>query len=350
MTKFSDPYKFPAMSRIVAVSPETIARAGEILRSGGLVAFPTETVYGLGANACDGRAVARIFEAKGRPSFNPLIVHVENLAQAEALVHFDARARGVAQRFWPGPLTLILPRRADCPVSDLAGAGLPTLAVRMPRHPVALDLIRSAGVPVAAPSANRSGTLSPTAPVHVAHSLGDRVDMILAAGSSAVGLESTILDLSEAAPAILRPGAVTAEDLEPVLGQTVSYDSGNPEAPRAPGQLLRHYAPSRPVRLRAVDLTPGEALLGFGSLKFMGIRGGGGAARDLPETQVKNLSESGDLHEAAANLFAMLHALDRPEHKGVAVMDIPQTGLGIAINDRLTRAAAGAGSRQDENL
>lgn len=326
------------MSCIVAADPETVARAGEILRSGGLVAFPTETVYGLGANACDGRAVARIFEAKGRPAFNPLIVHVESPEQAESLVRFDARARGVAQRFWPGPLTLILPRREDCPVSDLAGAGLPTLAVRMPRHPVALDLIRSAGVPVAAPSANRSGSLSPTAPVHVARSLGDSVDMILAAGVSTVGLESTILDLSGEVPAILRPGAVTAEDLEPVLGRPVSYDPGNPDAPRAPGQLLRHYAPARPVRLRAVDVLPGEALLGFGSLRFMGLRGGG-AARDLPDTQVKNLSETGDLHEAAANLFAMLHALDRPEHAGIAVMDVPETGLGIAINDRLRRAA-----------
>lgn len=330
------------MSRIVAVTPDSIARAGEILRAGGLVAFPTETVYGLGANACDGRAVARIFEAKGRPAFNPLIVHVESLAQAESLVRFDDRARAAARRFWPGPLTLVLPRREDCPVSDLAGAGLPTLAVRMPGHPAALDLIRSAGVPVAAPSANRSGSLSPTAPIHVARSLGEgAVEMILAAGPCAVGLESTILDMSGDAPAILRPGAVTAEDLESVLGCAVLHDSGNPDAPRAPGQLLRHYAPARPVRLRAVDVAPGEALLGFGSLKFMGVRGGG-AAKDLPDTQVRNLSESGDLYEAAANLFAMLHALDRPEHAGIAVMDIPETGLGIAINDRLHRAAAAA--------
>lgn len=335
------------MSRILAATPEAIAQAADTVRHGGLVAFPTETVYGLGADACDGRAVARIFEAKGRPAFNPLIIHVENLEQAEHLAVFDDRARTIACAFWPGPLTLVLPRLKDGPVSDLAAAGLPTLAIRVPRHPVALALLRAFAGPIAAPSANRSGSLSPTTPLHVARSLGDSVDLILAGGACAVGVESTVLDLSEATPAILRPGAVTDEDLAMSVGAPVAYATAAAPAqtpPRSPGQLLRHYAPSRPLRLRAVDIAPEEALLAFGSVKFMGIKGGG-AVRNLPDTQVRNLSESGDLYEAAANLFAMLHILDRPEHRGIAVMDIPETGLGIAINDRLRRAAESTGTR-----
>jgi L-threonylcarbamoyladenylate synthase len=316
-----------------------MAKAAETLASGGLVAFPTETVYGLGAHACDGVAVARIFAAKGRPSFNPVIVHVPDAAAAFALVDADDRARRVAEAFWPGPLTMILPRRADCPVSDLCAAGLPTLAVRVPAHPAAQSLLRACGFPVAAPSANISGTVSATTPQHVADGLGDRIDLIVAGGACMVGLESTVLDLSGPDAVVLRPGAVTAEDIADVLGVPVAIDLGDHDAPKSPGQLLRHYAPGIPVRLNAVDLLPGEALLAFGSIKFMGVRGGGAAA-GLPDGARRNLSETGDLYEAAANLFRMLRELDRPGHTAIAVMNVPDTGLGVAINDRLRRAAA----------
>jgi L-threonylcarbamoyladenylate synthase len=324
---------------ILTASDPAIARAGQALREGKLVVFPTETVYGLGANALDGRAVARIFEAKGRPKINPVIVHGADASQLAPHVVFDNRAQALAAQFWPGPLTMILPRAKDCEVSELCSAGLPTLAVRVPDHKVALALINAAGVPVAAPSANISGTLSPTTALHVAQGLGNKVDMILAGGNSAVGLESTVLDLTGDYPAVLRPGAVTARQLSDFLGIEIEFEDAHDEnAPRSPGQLLRHYAPATRVRLRAVDLQPGEALLAFGSDKFMGIKGGG-AARDLPETARRNLSETGDLNEAAANLFRMLHELDRPEHAAIAVMDIPDMGLGIAVNDRLRRAA-----------
>lgn len=322
---------------VKAVTNESIREAAALLRGGHLVAFPTETVYGIGANAFDGRAVARIFEIKGRPSFNPVIVHVADTQAAEKLVEMDDRARAVAARFWPGPLTMILPRRDGCPVSELCSAGLPTLAVRAPAHAVAQKLLKECGFPLAAPSANKSGTVSATTPAYVAQSFGDEIDMVLASGACAIGLESTVLDLSGAEPAILRPGAATAEDLTPVLG-SVDMDDGSHEKPKSPGQLLRHYAPSVPLRLNAVDLMPGEALLAFGSEKFMGIRGGG-AAKNLPDNSRRNLSETGDLNEAAANLFRMLHELDRPDHKSIAVMNIPERELGIAINDRLRRAA-----------
>ncbi len=323
---------------IKIATEKTIREAAALIKEGGLVVFPTETVYGLGANALDGQAVARIFEAKGRPQFNPLIIHVCDEAAAAELVVMNEQARLVSSRFWPGPLTMILPRRDDCPVSDLCSAGLPTLAVRVPAHPVACALLKAAGMPVAAPSANKSGTLSATTPVDVSGTLGDAVDMILAAGSCPVGLESTVLDLSGGVPLVLRPGAVTAAEISAVLGEEVSYDRGDHEKPKSPGQLLRHYAPSIPLRLNAIDLEPGEALLAFGSDRFMGIKGGG-SAKDLPESARENLSESGDLNEAAANLFAMLHALDQSDHKAIAVMNIPDQGLGIAINDRLSRAA-----------
>lgn len=327
------------MTIVKEATNAAIDEAAALLREGKLVALPTETVYGLGANALDGRAVARIFEAKGRPQFNPLIIHVSDLKSAEEIVVFDDRARAVAKAFWPGPLTIILPRKRECAVSELAGAGLPTLAVRVPVHPVAQALLKKAGVPVAAPSANKSGEPSATTPRHVLASLGENVDMVLAAGPCSVGVESTVLDLSEKTPVILRPGAVTAEDLKPLLDD-VSYETGAPEKPKSPGLLLRHYAPSIPVRMRAVDVNADEALLAFGSLKFMGIKGGG-SAKDLPDDQIRNLSESGDLNEAAANLFSMLRDLDQPGYKSIAVMDIPDRGLGIAINDRLRRAAKG---------
>ncbi len=328
------------MTIIKTATPDTIAEAARLLVAGEVVAFPTETVYGLGANALDGRAVARIFEAKRRPSFNPVIVHVPDRKAAERYVEADARARALMDAFWPGPLTLVLPKKADGGLSDLVSAGLPSVAIRVPAHPVAQALLKAAGVPIAAPSANASGEPSATTPRHVQDSLGGRIPFILAAGACAVGLESTVLDLTEAKPLILRPGAVTAEDLGPYLG-TVAYDGAEDHAaPKSPGQLLKHYAPSIPVRLRAVDVNPGEALLAFGSIKFMGIKGVG-AAKDLPPAQYRNLSEQGDLHEAAANLFTMLRDLDQTGHSGIAVMDIPAIGVGIAINDRLKRAAQG---------
>lgn len=321
---------------IIAANTASIQKAAEILRNGGLIGMPTETVYGLAADATNSKAIARIFEAKGRPSFNPLITHFTNIADIETHVHMNDRAKALAQAFWPGPLTMILQRREDSTIHDLVTAGLPTLAVRIPNHPTAQDLIKVAGTPLAAPSANISGTLSPTAPTHVAASLGNKVDMILAAGSAQVGLESTVIDLSTPQTTILRPGAITKEDIE-TLGITLTENTSSHI--KSPGQLLKHYAPNTPVRLNAIDLNEGEALLAFGSTKFMGMRNGA-AASTLPDSQIRNLSEYTDLHEAAANLFAMLRDLDRAKHTAIAVMNIPNEGLGIAINDRLQRAAS----------
>lgn len=327
------------MTIIKTASPESIAEAAQRLRNGELAVLPTETVYGLGADATNGAAVAKIFAAKNRPSFNPLIVHVPDLSSAEKLGQFDARARAVAKMFWPGPLSIIVKKTQDCPVHDLVTAGLETIAIRVPAHPVMRDVLINTGVPVAAPSANASGEPSATTPEHVVQSLGENVPFILAAGACAVGLESTVLDMSGDVPTILRPGAITQEDLEEVL-ERVAIDLGDHDAPKSPGQLLKHYAPSIPVRLRAVDVAPGEALLAFGSTKFMGVKGGG-FAKDLGDHAFRNLSEKGDLGEAAANLFAYMRALDDSRNTGIAVMTIPDTGLGLAINDRLKRAAQG---------
>jgi L-threonylcarbamoyladenylate synthase len=310
-------------ARIEPAHDAFIEEGGALLRAGRLVAFPTETVYGLGADATNDRAVAAIFEAKGRPSFNPLIVHVAAPAETEALVQVDERARAVMARFWPGPLTLVLPRQKDSPVSLLASAGLDTIAVRLPDHPVAHALIKAAGRPLAAPSANRSGAVSPTLAEHVAESLGARVGLILDGGPCRVGVESTVLDLSGERPALLRPGGVPVEALEAALGCALIRPTDSPDAPKSPGMLESHYAPGLSVRLNATEIRPGEALLAIGE-----------AAGTL------NLSPSGDLEEAAANLFAMLRALDRPEFTGIAIMPIPEHGLGLAINDRLRRAAA----------
>jgi L-threonylcarbamoyladenylate synthase len=326
-------------TEILAVSPENVERAAALLRAGDLVAFPTETVYGLGANAHDGTAIAKIYEAKGRPSFNPLISHGANLDMLLGEAKFDDRALSLADKFWPGPLTMILPRSENCKISELASAGLPTIALRVPSHKVARDLIAAAGVPIAAPSANASGELSPTAPHHVLTSLGGKIPLILAGGATEYGLESTVVDLSGKDVVIVGAGAITAEDIADVLECPVAYELEATDKPRSPGQLLRHYAPNKPVRLRAVDVEKGEALLAFGSTKFMGIKGGGKIS-DLPHDQFKNLSEKGDLLEAAANLFSYLRALDTPDITGIAVMDIPNIGIGIAINDRLKRAAA----------
>jgi L-threonylcarbamoyladenylate synthase len=316
-------------AQIVPAAPGIIAEAAALLCAGRLVAFPTETVYGLGGDATDDRAVAEIFAVKGRPRFNPLIVHVPGLDEAEALVVFDQRARQIARQFWPGPLSLVLPRRDDCRVSLLASAGLDTVAVRAPAHRVAQKLLRKTGRPIAAPSANRSGRISPTEAAHVAAELGDKLALILDGGPAMVGLESTILDLSGQVPVLLRPGAIAIEELAPLLGHIEPVSGG---MPRAPGMLPSHYAPSLPLRLDALSAHPGEALLAFGPEPPPGF------------AEVLWLSRTGDLAEAAANLFAMLRRLDRPGFAGIAIMPIPEQGLGRAINDRLRRAAAPRGA------
>ena len=315
------------MARRLQPTLGEIGEAARALRAGKLVAFPTETVYGLGGDATNDRAVAAIFAAKGRPSFNPLIVHVSSAAAAGQFAELGAKAQVVAKRFWPGPLTLVLPRRRDCKISLLATAGLDSVALRVPAHKTAQTLLMMAGVPLAAPSANPSGRLSPTEADHVLNDLGDRVEFVIDDGPCAIGVESTVLSLLEDKPRILRPGAVTAEQLSEALQEPVETEAGAEDAaaPRSPGRLLSHYAPTLPVRLGATSAEPDEALLGFGPE----------APRDA-----LNLSSSGDLQEAAANLFAMLRKLDDPKHRGIAVMPIPETGLGRAINDRLRRAAA----------
>ena len=309
-------------------SSDRIEDAARLLRAGEVVAFPTETVYGLGADATNDLAVARIFDAKGRPRFNPLITHVPDLASARTLAVFDARAEQIAEGFWPGPLSLVLPRASRCPVSLLASAGLDTLAIRMPAHPIAHALLRATGRPLAAPSANRSGRVSPTRAADVLAELEGRIAVVLDGGPCQVGIESTVLDLCGAVPILLRPGGVPREALEVVIGPVATAGMTG-AAPRSPGLLESHYAPERPVRLDAHDRRPGEALLALGP----------GPAPD-GFLEVRWLSRSGDLTEAAANLFASLRALDRPDIAGIAVMPIPEHGLGTAINDRLRRAAA----------
>ena len=331
------------MTILKTATKETIAEAVTLLKKGDLVVMPTETVYGIAANACDDKAIARIFEVKNRPKFNPLIVHVATIGMMAEIVEMNKWAEIITDEFCPGPLTLILLKKKNSGISDLVSAGLPTLAVRIPAHKIARRLIQEAGFPLAAPSANESGEPSATTPRHVLQSLGDKTPFILAAGACDIGLESTVLDLSEDVPKILRPGAITAEDLIPYLGK-VEYDLGHKDAKKeevkSPGQILKHYAPSLPVRLNAIDIEEGEALLAFGSTKFMGIREGG-SAYNLPESAYQNLSEEGDLTEASHNLFTMLRDLDTSPNKKIAVMSIPNEGLGIAINDRLSRAAQG---------
>jgi L-threonylcarbamoyladenylate synthase len=311
----------------LAPNERGIARAAALLADGALVAFPTETVYGLGADATDARAVAAIFEAKGRPRFNPLIVHVASREAAERLVELPEAGRRLAAAFWPGPLTLVAARRADAGIADLATAGLPTLAVRVPAHPLALALLRAVGRPIAAPSANPSGRISPTTAGHVLDGLGGRIAAVLDGGPCEVGLESTIIGLSGEAPALLRPGGLPAEAAEAALGQPLQAPSGGISAP---GQLASHYAPRAGLRLDAAAPREGELWLGFGPSRAVG----GGAAL--------NLSPTGDLHEAAANLFGHLRTLDARAAPGqvIAVAPVPLRGLGRAINDRLARAAA----------
>ena len=313
----------PARPEILALDTAGLARAAELLRAGRLVAFPTE-VYGLGADAGNGEAVARIFEAKGRPRFNPLIAHVADRAAAEALCEFSPVARTLAEAFWPGPLTLILPLRKGAPVSGLVTAGLGTLAVRVPAHPAARALLGAFGGAVAAPSANPSGRVSPTRAAHVLAGLGGRIDALVDGGECAIGLESTIVSCAGPVPLLLREGGVTAEALAGVLGAMPErVNPTDDRAPTAPGQLASHYAPKGSVRLNATHAEPGEVMLGFGAV--------GGAL---------TLSARGDLAEAAARLFDCLHRLDAMGATRIAVAPIPDHGLGAAINDRLRRAAA----------
>ena len=315
-------------TQVLTTETASIEAAAACLREGGLVAFPTETVYGLGADASNGEAVARLYAAKGRPAFNPLIAHVADLAAARRISVFDADAEKLAAAFWPGPLTLVLPKRPDSGVADLALAGLDTVAVRVPDHPVAQALLKAFDGPVVAPSANRSGHVSPTDAAHVMADLRGRIDLVIDAGPTAVGVESTIVSCL-GAPTLLRPGGLAREQIERVLGHPLDAAAppADDEAPLAPGMLASHYAPKAGVRLDAQAPRDGEALLAFGPAPtFSGT--------------TFNLSPRGDLIEAAANLFSHLRALDAAGAKTIAVMSVPRHGLGEAINDRLARAAA----------
>jgi L-threonylcarbamoyladenylate synthase len=323
-------------TRVMKADRAAIEAAARCLAAGGLVAFPTETVYGLGTDATDGGAVARLYAAKGRPSFNPLIAHVADAPVARALARFDAAAERLTA-FWPGPLTLVLPKSPTCPVADLATAGLDTIAVRVPGHPVARDILMAFGRPVVAPSANRSGHVSPTTAEHVGADLGGRIDLIIDGGPTTVGVESTIVGCLGAQPVLLRPGGLPRTDIEHALGEVLadppsaSVPPGGEDNPLAPGQLVSHYAPKARLRLDAETVHPGEALLAFGPTPLPGA---------AHASAVLNLSAKGDAIEAAANLFSHLRALDASGAAAIAVMRVPHEGLGEAINDRLARAAA----------
>jgi len=315
------------MTEIAPADAAAIARAGKILRAGGLVAFPTETVYGLGADAASALAVAKIYAAKGRPSFNPLIAHVADLAAARREAVLPPDALRLAEAFWPGPLTIVAPAAPRCSVCDLARAGLASVALRVPANPVALGLICAAGTPVAAPSANISGHVSPVTAAHVAADLTGRVDMILDGGRTPAGLESTIVSFVGERPALLRPGALAREALEAALGFSLASPA-RAGGVVAPGMTASHYAPQARLRLNATALEPGEAGLDFG----------GRFGRAADAAVVLDLSPAGDLVEAAANLFAYLREFDARGAARVAVAPIPAQGLGEAINDRLRRA------------
>jgi len=318
---------------ILPAGEAAVARAARCLTGGGLVAFPTETVYGLGADATNPAAIARLYQAKGRPAFNPLIAHVGDIDAARRIAVFDAQATILAEAFWPGPLTLVLPKTTDCPVADLATAGLETVAIRVPAHPVALAILRAFGRPVVAPSANLSGHVSPTTAAHVESDLAGRIDLIVDGGPVEVGVESTIVGCF-GEPMLLRPGGLPREDIERVLGRRLRQPPEDADSdtgqPLAPGMLASHYAPRTSVRLNAKSITPGEALLAFGPDAVAGVDAA---------AAVMNLSARGDLDEAAANLFGYLRALDARGARAIAVMPVPHHGLGEAINDRLRRAA-----------
>jgi L-threonylcarbamoyladenylate synthase len=328
----------PLATRMLSADAAAIGEAVRCLAAGGLVAFPTETVYGLGADATNGQAVARLYEAKGRPAFNPLISHVTDVAAAQKLARFNADAVQLAETFWPGPLTLVLPKAAGCQVADLATAGLDSIAVRVPDHAVAQKILAAFGKPVVAPSANRSGHVSPTMAAHVLADLRGRIDLAVDGGPTQVGVESTIIAcLGE--PVLLRPGGVPREAIERVLKQPLPWlEAAAPpspaeaadDVPLAPGMLASHYAPRTVLRLGAHNVEAGEALLAFGPTLAAGAARAAG---------VLNLSERGDLTEAAANLFSHLRALDALGARAIAAMPVPRSGLGEAINDRLQRAA-----------
>jgi L-threonylcarbamoyladenylate synthase len=308
-----------AVAMLLPPDAAGIARAAAILRDGGLVALPTETVYGLAARADSEAGIAAIYRAKGRPEFNPLIVHVTGLDEAGRLAHVDDRARRLAERFWPGPLTLVLPLREGAPVAPAVTAGLPTIALRMPANPLMQAVLREAGVPLAAPSANRSGSVSPTSAEHVLASFGDEAPVVLDGGACERGLESTIVALRESGWQLLRPGPIAEEAVAAVLGDAMAVAPGRIEAP---GQLARHYSPGKPVRLGAARAEAGEFLIGFGPV-------GGDCS----------LSPSGDMAEAAARLYACLHRAAASDRRRIAVAAVPNEGIGAAINDRLRRAA-----------
>jgi L-threonylcarbamoyladenylate synthase len=317
---------------LLQADADGIAEAASILRAGGLVAFPTETVYGLGADATNAEAIARLYEAKERPSFNPLIAHLAGMAAAQRIGKFNASALLLAEKFWPGPLTLVLPATPDCTVCDLARAGLDTVALRVPAHPAAHSLLKLADRPVAAPSANRSGHVSPTTADHVMSDLRGRIDAVLDGGPTPFGIESTIIDCTSERAVLLRPGTLPRGTIETALGEPLA-DAPHPDdgTPIAPGQLPSHYATRAQLRLDATDVRPGEALLAFGEPRPKGAE---------RATFTLDLSPKGDLVEAAANLFAHLRALDATESHSIAVAHIPAHGLGEAIRDRLMRAAA----------
>jgi L-threonylcarbamoyladenylate synthase len=335
MFKDLTPVKVGLKTQILPADEAAVAAAARWLAEGGLVAFPTETVYGLGADAAQAPAIARLYEAKGRPAFNPLIAHVADIDAARQIARFDATAMRLAEAFWPGPLTLVLPKTAHCQVAELATAGLDTVAIRVPAHPVAQAILRAFGGAVVAPSANISGHVSPTTAAHVANDLTGRIDLIVDGGAVSVGVESTILACFEEAM-LLRPGGLPREAIERVLGhalQRLAEDAVNDDAqPLAPGMLASHYAPRTPVRLNASHIEPDEALLAFGHVTTEGAH----AAK-----AVMNLSETADLNEAATNLFGYLRILDAKGARAIAVMSVPNRGLGEAINDRLRRAAVG---------
>ncbi|MDD4556835.1 MAG: L-threonylcarbamoyladenylate synthase [Alphaproteobacteria bacterium] len=309
---------------IFSATEENITKAAELLRSSGVVAMPTETVYGLAANVYDSKAVANIFAIKGRPTFNPLISHIAEVDFLKEYAAVDSRVLELAKKYWPGPLTFVLKRTDENPALDLVCAGLKTITVRMPNHPVALDLIKKAGVPLAAPSANASQTMSPTTAEHVYESLQDKVDMILDGGACRVGVESTIIDMTGKEVVMLRAGGVSLEELETFLSEKVLISDGNPDKPTSPGQLLKHYAPHHTFRINADKPEKGEFYIGFGDCQNANL----------------NLSPSGNLCEAASNLFSYLHLADKhPNITGIAMAPIPNKEIGMAINDRIKRAA-----------
>lgn len=312
------------MNNIYKPTDENISKAAEIIKNGGLVGMPTETVYGLGANVYDSKAIAKIFEAKNRPSFNPLISHIAEFELLKEFAQTDERAIELAKKFWPGPLTFVLNRIDNNQSLDFVCAGLKTITVRMPNHPVALELIKKSGVPIAAPSANLSTTISPTTAMHVYQSLGNKVDMILDGGACQVGLESTIIDLTTKETTILRAGFVGLKEIEEALGEKVYISSGNPDKPSAPGQMLKHYSPKKETRINVCKPNDDEFYIGFGK----------------HDSKHLNLSKSGDLIESASNLFAYMHMADeQKQYSKIAIAPIPNIGIGIAINDRIIKAS-----------